>query len=114
MSDDDPPPPLKDLIAQTPGAQTREKALESIKARRAKILKATPTSPKQDETIGAAEPMPAVELPDPPPPPKPKRTQQNQSGASERPPRPFPPHATKKNQPKFTVIDGNKPPTKTR
>ena len=114
MSDDDPPPTLKDLIAQSPGAQTREKALESIKARRAKILKQHPAPIPNEETIGAAEPIPAVELPDLPPPPKPKRTQQNQRGPSERPPRPFPPHATKKNQPKFTVIDGNKPPTKTR
>ena len=113
MSDDDPMPPLKDLIARTPGAQTREKALENIKARRAKFMKARATPPA-DEMAGAAEPMPAAELPDPPPPPKPKSTQQNPRGATGRPPRPFPPHATKKNQPKFTVIDGTKPPPKAR
>ena len=54
-------PSLADLIAGTPGAQSREQASESIKARRAQLLNTT-EPPPQD--FAAPEPLPIVDTPD--------------------------------------------------
>lgn len=54
-------PPIADLIAKTPGAQTREQALASIKARRARLLGPEPTPPAD---FTAPEPMPVIDDPD--------------------------------------------------
>lgn len=50
-----PMPPLPELIAQTPGAQTREQALASIKTRRQQLL-GTDDAPQTDFT--SPEPLP--------------------------------------------------------
>lgn len=44
----DKPPSIADLIAKTPGAQTREQAIESLKARRARMLQQS-EPPKEPE-----------------------------------------------------------------
>ena len=53
-----PTPPIADLIAQTPGAQTRDEAKASLKARRERLLNTTAT-PLADPT--APEPIPDVD-----------------------------------------------------
>ncbi len=53
-----PPPSIKDLIAATPGAQTREQALASLKARRSQMLaSAAPVAlaPTPEPEFGDAE-----------------------------------------------------------
>jgi hypothetical protein len=55
-------PSLADLIAATPGAQTREDARASIKARRDKLLNASAPLPPAD--FAATEPLPLVDEPD--------------------------------------------------
>jgi len=64
MMPDDVLPPLADLIAKTPGAQTREQALEHIKARRARLLAQSPIDTRRDDKIAAPEPAPSAESPD--------------------------------------------------
>ena len=74
-------PSIADLIAATPGAQTREEALASIKARRARMLAASDAAQPTD--FSAPEPMPILgdpeafareffqrTLQEPPPPPR--------------------------------------------
>lgn len=51
-------PSIADLIAATPGAQTREEALASIKARRARML-ASPDA-AQPADFSVPEPMPIL------------------------------------------------------
>ena len=51
-------PPIADLIARTPGAQTRDEALASIKARRERLLGTTATAPADP---AAAEPLPDID-----------------------------------------------------
>jgi hypothetical protein len=53
-------PSLADLIAGTPGAQSREQAQESIKTRRAQLLNTTEPPPD----FAAAEPLPIVDAPE--------------------------------------------------
>lgn len=55
-------PTLADLIASTPGAQSREAAQASIAARRARLLNSAAPSPPEDFT--ASEPLPIVGEPD--------------------------------------------------
>jgi hypothetical protein len=55
---------LADIIARTPGAQPREKALASIKARRARFLAQPPAATGGERDIAAPEPVPMVEEPD--------------------------------------------------
>lgn len=101
-------PPRADMIAKTRGAQTREAALEHVKNRRASYV---PQAPQQrtvkDEDLTRSEPAPTFDFPDPPPPPKPRAPMGKKRQPSERPPRPHPPHKTKKDVP-FRVIDGGK------
>ena len=61
---DDTLPPLAELIAKTPGAQTREQALAHMRARRARLLAPPPTDSQRDEKISAPEPAPVIKDPD--------------------------------------------------
>jgi hypothetical protein len=51
-------PPIADLIARTPGAQTREEAKASLKARRDQLLSSTSVPPSDP---AATEPMPDID-----------------------------------------------------
>lgn len=55
-------PPIAALIGETPGAQTREEALASIEARRARLLSQETPEPPADFTT--PEPMPLLDDPD--------------------------------------------------
>lgn len=55
-------PTLADLIARTPGAQSRDAAQTSVIARRAQLLNSAAPPPSEDFT--APEPMPIVDAPD--------------------------------------------------
>jgi hypothetical protein len=55
---------LADIIAKTPGAQPREKALASIKARRARFLVQSPAATRGESDIAAPEPAPLLKEPD--------------------------------------------------
>jgi len=57
---------ITEMIARSPGAQTREQALASLKARRARFLAQPPVdSPRNDEPdLTRPEPMPFVDDPD--------------------------------------------------
>jgi len=55
---------LADLIAQTPGAQTREQLLERIKARQKKRSKKSQQSAPSEEELVTPEPLPIVNQPD--------------------------------------------------
>lgn len=55
-------PSLADLIAATPGAQSREQALASVKTRRAQLLSTAAPLPIDD--FSATEPMPLLDAPD--------------------------------------------------
>ncbi|MFN0218210.1 MAG: hypothetical protein ACKVP4_05270 [Hyphomicrobium sp.] len=55
-------PSLADLIAATPGAQSRGQALASVKTRRAQLLSSAAPLPPTD--FGAPEPMPLLDAPD--------------------------------------------------
>ncbi len=57
-------PTLADLIAQTPGAQTREQAIESIKARRQKRLAEKTQPAVSEDQLVKPEPLPIIEKPD--------------------------------------------------
>lgn len=52
---------LADLIAATPGAQTREEAKRSIKARRAKLMETVAPPP---EDLASPEVIPLIDNPD--------------------------------------------------
>ncbi len=52
---------LSELIAKTPGAQTREQLLERIKAREGKRTKTSPRSAPSEEQLSTPEPMPMVD-----------------------------------------------------
>lgn len=83
-----PRPPLDELIAQTPAAQSLADAQAHIAARRNALgINDKKVSGADDSNVGKAEPMPEpiVELDDPPPQPKAKR-----------PPRSRPPQPKKK------------------
>ena len=74
MSNEKPPKPeekrptgefsLADLIAQTPGAQTREQLLERIKARQQKRPKRQSNPTPSEEDLTKREPMNIVDDPD--------------------------------------------------
>jgi len=51
---------LADLIAQTPGAQTREQLLERIKARQKKRSKKSHQSAPSEEQLSKPEPLPLI------------------------------------------------------
>jgi len=55
---------LTDLIAQTSGAQTREQAIERIKARRQKRLAAKQQPPISEDQLIKPEPLPIIGKPD--------------------------------------------------
>jgi len=55
---------LADLIAQTPGAQTREQAIERIKARRQKRLTKEPRPSVSEDQLAKPEPLPIIDKPD--------------------------------------------------
>lgn len=55
---------LAELIAQTPGAQTREQLLERIKARQQKRLKKQSSPAPAEEALVTPEPLPIVHQPD--------------------------------------------------
>ena len=57
-------PSLADLIAQTPGAQTREQLRERIKARQQKRLKKQSNPASAEEELVTPEPLPIVNQPD--------------------------------------------------
>ncbi len=57
-------PTIADLIAQTPGAQTREQALERIKTRRQKRQAQQPQPALADGELSKPEPLPIIDKPD--------------------------------------------------
>jgi hypothetical protein len=102
---------IAELIARSPGAQPRQKAIDSIKARRQSFL-ASCASPPPDpaaEDVSVLEPMPVPEYPDPPPPPPPRAKRKPSRRDAAKPPAPRP---TK--HPHLSVLDGDKPPPKSR
>jgi hypothetical protein len=56
--------PLADLIAQTPGAQTREQLLERINARQQKRPKNLSNPTPSEEGLTKHEPTPLIDSPD--------------------------------------------------
>ena len=57
-------PSLVELIAQTPGAQTREQALAHIKARQQKCIKKPLQSVPSEEQLATPEPFPIIDNPE--------------------------------------------------
>jgi hypothetical protein len=55
---------LAELIAQTPGAQTREQVIERIKKRQQKRLIEKPQPAISEEQIAKPEPLPIIDNPD--------------------------------------------------
>jgi hypothetical protein len=55
---------LAELIAHTPGAQTREQAIESIKRRRQKQHIEKPQPAISDDQIAKPEPLPIIDNPE--------------------------------------------------
>ena len=54
---------LSELIAQTPGAQTREQLLARIKARERKRTKKSPQSAPSEDRLSTPEPLPTHDNP---------------------------------------------------
>jgi hypothetical protein len=54
---------LSELIAKTPGAQTREQLLERIKAREGKRTKTSPRSAPSEDQLSTPEPLPIIDKP---------------------------------------------------
>jgi hypothetical protein len=55
---------LREWLAKTAGVQTREKALASIEARRARFPARNRPDTRRDDEIPALEPVPLIEEPD--------------------------------------------------
>jgi len=57
---------ITEMIARSPAAQTREQALASIKARRARLLARPPVESRHDDEpdLTRPEPMPIIDDPD--------------------------------------------------
>jgi hypothetical protein len=55
---------LREWLAKTPGVQTRERAIASVKARRARLLAQPPADTRRDDEIATPEPVPSIEQPD--------------------------------------------------